>query len=304
MRLKPRRQTLAGVLYALGLVHLWGLLRRWQRRGPPIFLTGHRVVPQGVGDAVERMALLSGHAITPQELQRRLLFLQRWVMPAGQPDELTSGVGDSRRFYLTFDDGYRDNLEHAAPVLRRLGVRAVIFIVADLIAHPRAQPWWDRWGAESLRQHPQPQAALEHYNQRCVQAKRSFQGLDEEDLKPGNVQRYLDAQELAALPPQFHVANHTRSHANLTCLEPALQAQHIAAGEQALIQHPRYLPWLAFPFGTRNEALLGQLRQGMGVQLAFATGAGVDGDRYQVRRLNLNLRHFALFAAQAVGLMR
>jgi peptidoglycan/xylan/chitin deacetylase (PgdA/CDA1 family) len=30
---------------------------------------------------------------------------------------------------LTFDDGYRDNLEHAAPVLERMGFPAVVFLV-------------------------------------------------------------------------------------------------------------------------------------------------------------------------------
>jgi peptidoglycan/xylan/chitin deacetylase (PgdA/CDA1 family) len=299
-----KRKLLAVALYASGAVHVWGWVTKLLRMGGPVFLTGHRVVPPEAADPVDRMALLSGHAITPAELERRLKFMQRWVMPAGLPGDLKAGMPRQRCYYLTFDDGYRDNVEHAGPVLQRLGVQAVIFAVADLIANPSAQPWWDRWGAEALGQHADVAAAVRAYNQRCGAAKAVFTGLGEEDLRPGSARRYLDASEIAALPAVFHVANHTKSHANLSCLDPDAQIEHVAAGERALAQHPRYLPLLAFPFGISNDSLLAMLRTKAKGTLAFATGGGSDSDPHRVRRKNLNLPLFPLFAAQAVGLMR
>ena len=44
---------------------------------------------------------------------------------------------------ITFDDGYRDNLTHAAPILSRLGLPATIFLVTGHIDSPRAL-WFDR----------------------------------------------------------------------------------------------------------------------------------------------------------------
>mgnify|MGYP000889128760 CR=1 FL=1 len=41
---------------------------------------------------------------------------------------------------ITFDDGYRDNYEYAAPVLDSLGLRATFFIIAGL-AGKRETPW-------------------------------------------------------------------------------------------------------------------------------------------------------------------
>ena len=47
---------------------------------------------------------------------------------------------------ITFDDGYRDNLTHAAPILARLGLPATVFLVTGAIA--TGEPlWFDRLAA-------------------------------------------------------------------------------------------------------------------------------------------------------------
>ena len=46
-----------------------------------------------------------------------------------------------RALLITFDDGWADNLRYAAPVLRRMGLPAVVFAVPAAIASP-GQCWW------------------------------------------------------------------------------------------------------------------------------------------------------------------
>jgi peptidoglycan/xylan/chitin deacetylase (PgdA/CDA1 family) len=55
-----------------------------------------------------------------------------------------------RAVLITFDDGYQDNLDNALPVLRRLGLPAVLFLATDHIATGEAL-WWDRAAAFFVR---------------------------------------------------------------------------------------------------------------------------------------------------------
>lgn len=44
---------------------------------------------------------------------------------------------------ITFDDGYRDNYEVAAPILRELGLTATFFVTTGFI-QSEVVPWWDK----------------------------------------------------------------------------------------------------------------------------------------------------------------
>jgi peptidoglycan/xylan/chitin deacetylase (PgdA/CDA1 family) len=59
----------------------------------------------------------------------------------------------ARAVCITFDDGYRDNLELAVPVLERLGLPATFFLVPKLLSG-EIDAWWETLGwavAESTR---------------------------------------------------------------------------------------------------------------------------------------------------------
>lgn len=56
---------------------------------------------------------------------------------------LECGLKLSGTLAVTFDDGYRDNYQYAAPVLRSLGLPAAFFVVSDFIDSDTVA-WWDR----------------------------------------------------------------------------------------------------------------------------------------------------------------
>lgn len=57
--------------------------------------------------------------------------------------DLREGRSVAGQLALTFDDGYKDNLDTAAPILQKYGLTATFFITSGFI-DATAQPWWDQ----------------------------------------------------------------------------------------------------------------------------------------------------------------
>ncbi len=75
------------------------------------------------------------------DAQMRHLAAHAEVVPLEDvPAVLETGRG--RKVALTFDDGYRDNHEHALPVLRRYGLPATFFLATGFLDRPSLS-WWD-----------------------------------------------------------------------------------------------------------------------------------------------------------------
>lgn len=93
----------------------------------------HRVSPMadpqtGVTPEVFRrqMEILAGLGFVGVTLDRAL----SWAEEGANPERKETGAGRTP-IVLTFDDGYLDNYEHAAPILEERGFRATIYFVAE-----------------------------------------------------------------------------------------------------------------------------------------------------------------------------
>lgn len=75
-----------------------------------------------------QMEALVASAATPIRLDRALELLRRPV--------------EGRYVCVTFDDGYRDNLEQALPVLRELGIPATIYVPTRVIDGTASYTWY------------------------------------------------------------------------------------------------------------------------------------------------------------------
>ena len=123
------KRWLGSLLYGSGLYRAFF-------RGRAVVVTFHRVRDDLPGDP---LTCTSGefrafceffhrhfHVISLAELLRRM----------------DAGADISRCLAITFDDGYRDNFEIAAPELERLGLPACFFIATEFIGTDHV-PWWD-----------------------------------------------------------------------------------------------------------------------------------------------------------------
>ena len=121
-------------------------------------------------------------------------------------------------FSITFDDGYRDNFEVAAPILRKLGLPAAFFVTTGFIGTRTVAPW-DR---ELARQ-------------------------------PG----WMDWDQVRSLAAQgFEIGCHTDTHIDLgTADAQTVRAELDVSKRKLHEQLGRPVRLFAYPFGGRNNIL-------------------------------------------------
>jgi peptidoglycan/xylan/chitin deacetylase (PgdA/CDA1 family) len=102
-------------------------------------------------------------AVSPARFAEHLSLLAETTCPVSL-EELPSRLKSRRRndrplSVITFDDGYADNLEQAAPILAGHGVPATVFIAAAAINHQQ-EFYWDALGRILLRPDLPPDLSL------------------------------------------------------------------------------------------------------------------------------------------------
>jgi peptidoglycan/xylan/chitin deacetylase (PgdA/CDA1 family) len=135
------RSCLAATCANLGMVD-----RAENRPGRGLtVLCYHRILPPR-----EKSAYLNPDlAVSPEGFKAHCeaLAARYEVRPLSEAaDMLRKGaVGKRPLAAVTFDDGYRDNLKFAVPVLDGLGLKATFFVVSGLVGSSES-PWYDRLG--------------------------------------------------------------------------------------------------------------------------------------------------------------
>lgn len=215
-------------------------------------------------------------------LTQQLRFLRRAanVVPlASALRALASGEPlPPRAVAVTFDDGYRDNLELAVPLLQRLALPATFFLVPGILSGVTT-PWWEvlawafagtprdslAWEGEelSLGEAASRHASFFHVGERLKRRSRVARERATEELVtllapegPGPTRElFLDwdgARELVRRG--FTVGSHSLRHAILSEEEPAEQRRDLAEARRQLedeLSVPVEL--LAYPNGTERD---------------------------------------------------
>ncbi|WP_051979067.1 polysaccharide deacetylase family protein [Edaphobacter aggregans] len=115
------------------------------RRAAPAILMYHRVI------ALEQDPW--DLAVSPETFERQLAYLKshRTAMPLDQLVEgLRNGNLPRNAVAITFDDGYRDNLVHAKPLLKRYHLPATLFLATGWVGSS-VPFWWDELAGWTLQ---------------------------------------------------------------------------------------------------------------------------------------------------------
>jgi peptidoglycan/xylan/chitin deacetylase (PgdA/CDA1 family) len=220
-------------------------------------------VPTGVFD--EQMGLLRDLGYRPVDLDA---VLAHYVVGAALP---------ARAVLITFDDGYRDNLENAAPILQRYGYPAVLFVPIGYVSSSLPLP------------HEEPLATR------------------------GVINRTIDWEQVQELEANgMRIESHGIGHRPLADLEVDEAAREIVLSKLRL-EERLGRPVRAFAYVKGSEAHyrpvhLSLLRQA-GYDIAFTSVSGANGPRtdpLQLHRYNVEPyppRTFELVLAGACDLI-
>lgn len=296
------RNTVSAFLYYTGTLYLFGIIKKKFGYNKALVFTGHRIINHPE-NKIDIMSLLSGQGITDVELNKRLYSIKRFYFP-GDPKDLGQSILKDGCFYVTFDDGYNDNIKHAKPVLDFHDIKSVIFVVSHILNNPTINPWWDKYGEEELVKNKSTSIAKKRYLIRCGEKKSRTQGLlidgDDKDAQETTTCNYFDVGQLYVDDDTFYYANHTSTHANLVNLTDADLNKELSDCMELIKKSPRYLPLLAYPFGAYNKKVLDKVQSMSEFSLAFATGGGQSKSKYDIKRINLNTHPYHLFYAELV----
>jgi len=253
-----------------------------------------------------------------------------------------TSVVPERAVVITFDDGYRDVLVNAAPVLHRLGIPATLFVVTDFVFRGRmlwpdrivsalamtTEPeitleWKDGAHVFPLRHRAQRVDAMRDIVARCKAMPETDRvervdrivealGLDDrklasawDDLRP------LEPDEMKRLPELgVEIGSHTCSHPIVTQLRPEALKRELVESKRAIEAClGRPCTEFAYPNGGRGDFDAHTRRQVIEAGYRCATTTikmrvPREAGPYEIPRCTFTHNRISLseFAAQVSGL--
>lgn len=270
---------------ALNAIHYSGIDRALAplTRGEGVIFTLHHVRP-AAPRPFEPNRILSVTPAFLDQVVRQVIEAGFEVLSLDEVHErLTAAESPARPFAaFTFDDGYRDTLEHALPVFRRYGAPFAVYVPSDFI-DGRGELWWLAL-EHVIREAPSVavQMSGEMRTFQCRTAHEKASAFDTiywwlrtlpEDRLRAVVRELADAVHLdldhlcrslvltwpelrrLAADPLVTIGSHTRTHAAVARLPEREAFAEITTGTERLERElGRACNHFSFPYGDETSA--------------------------------------------------
>lgn len=259
-----------------------GLLTRLERMREPAntlrVLAYHRIAEIGNGGGCLDPTLISA---SPKTFKLQMEFLANKYRPISAETLLAALDGaaslPSRAVLVTFDDGYRDFMEVAWPIMQEAGVPAVLFVPTSFMNGSNRMFWWDQFYQAvsqtsrtelvlpageriALATAPQRQAALSRLKA-VIEARTHAEigaliehVVTQLGVRPQCGNALLAWSDLRKLNHEgVAICAHTRSHPLVSRLADQELADEIAGAQQELEMELKHTwPLFSYPNGSRK----------------------------------------------------
>lgn len=278
-RQKLRRRafdSLQGALYWCGSTRVF---RRWQRSPSAAILMYHSVAARETSPWIDPC-----QAMSAERFQRQMEFLatcRNVISIAELLDALQNQLDvPPGTVALTFDDGYRDQLDVAAPILVRYGLPATFYLITHNV-DCGDRPWNDRlyamfrtrsrdqlqvrevadrrWDLRNLAECRDAYAALAEHLLLASPDRRAeiFKVVGDELLPSGDIPRvsmcWDEVRALAKMSPRFDIGAHSVNHLDLATYSAHAQWEISQSAERIAAQLGRDVIHFAFPYNRSNS---------------------------------------------------
>jgi peptidoglycan/xylan/chitin deacetylase (PgdA/CDA1 family) len=328
-RLPPKKRLLRGLHAALQASGVADLHARRASCAGAVILMYH-----SVAEAADAAHLDPHNHLAPAEFRRQMEFLAKHRRVVSL-DKVAASLESGRPLprgsvALTFDDGYRDNLTVAAPMLAEFGFPATLYLATSYLDAEENQ-WIDqaygcfRYATAERAELPgagefdprDAASAGRAYRAFCGallaedrEGRRCMLSMAKARMRPAVEAPRLtltweEARELRRKHPSFALGAHTHNHLDLSAATPAAAAAElrrcVEAVERETGERPRHF---SYPYGRRAPGFDGALAE-QGFTTAVAAGEGVlvrpGADRYALARIEAGppLRLFAFHTGGA-----
>lgn len=316
------RSGIKNVLFgATGALGVQAFLRRLHRRRLLVLCYHGVVAGDHAGDRHEYR-----NTVAAFDFERQMRHLARHFSPVSAARVLDWIDGGrelpDRAVLVTFDDGYRNNLTQALPVLQRCGVPAIVFVTTghigscELLWPTEVELRVERGGASAI---PMPDGTSvplpadrearirvsDDARRRCksladaerqsyLDQLRVATTLDREVVDAELVD-FLDWDQVRQLHAEgVAIGAHTVSHPILTKIEPEQLASELTASKRIIeAELGVECPWLAYPNGGAEDFSPGVLDavEKAGYRVAFSLmdglNAAVPPNRFAIDRISV-----------------
>ncbi len=312
-----KRKLLLGMFSGLYWSGIAEVYRRGTRSPGAIILMYHSVADRDH----ERFIAPSWH-MTPEAFEKQIQFLARHrkvISLSYLVEEIVAGRDPpTDSVVITFDDGYLDNLTHAAPILAKYGVPATVFLPTGVIDsginmwvdelhtgfHYRTKELWKDEKGRSFRlsNDEELRAAFRELSSSLIGASPADQRKVLRDLEdqlrpkisvPRLMMNWQDVKELSEKYPLIDIGVHTVTHCDMSQQKGAALSREIRESvervQEQLGKRPEHF---AFPYNRSSDEAC-RILEAEGLRCGVAVGEECritkNADRYQLPRMDAKM---------------